>query len=177
MGIQNKAELSSHGNFRGRELAIDIMNYTLEILDPRLKIKNLVRIENDGILKVDGLDYKLDEIKDIYVIGAGKGSAFIAEALEDVLLNRKEFNNLKLVIKQAVSRKISEKKLREYILKSRIKMRDDLLRFFPFYAKLENDSQSNLPSDMLLKELQEKNAFLVQVAGHLDTIYQGLKDK
>ena len=106
-----------------------------------------------------------------------KMKTILEEALEDVLLNKEDFNNLKLMIKQAVSRKISEKSLREYILKSRIKMKDDLLKFFPSYAKLEHESQCNLPSDVLLKELEEKNSFLEQVAGRLDSIYQGLKGK
>jgi glycerate-2-kinase len=88
MGIQNKKELCSHGNIHGRELAIDIMNYTLETLDPRSKINQLISIENDSILKVNNLKYKLEKIKNIYVLGAGKGSAFIADALENVLKDR-----------------------------------------------------------------------------------------
>ncbi|MHA2429424.1 MAG: hypothetical protein ACXACC_00185 [Promethearchaeota archaeon] len=106
-----------------------------------------------------------------------KIKTILEDALDDVLLNKEEFNKLKLVIKQVVSGKISEKKLREYILKSRIKIKDDLLKFFPSYAKLENDTHNGLPSDVLQKELQEKNVFLEQIAGRIDTIYQGLKEK
>ncbi|MFX0025319.1 MAG: hypothetical protein ACFE8M_02815 [Candidatus Hermodarchaeota archaeon] len=105
-----------------------------------------------------------------------KIKTLLEDALEDVLLNKEEFDNLKFVIKQTVTGKISEKIFREYILKSRIKMKDDLLKFFPAYAKLENDTY-NLQSDLLLKELQEKNSFLEQVAERLDSIYQGLKEK
>jgi len=37
---------------------------------------------------VDNLNYDLSHIRDIYVIGAGKGTLRIAEALEDILSNR-----------------------------------------------------------------------------------------
>lgn len=106
-----------------------------------------------------------------------KIKTILEDALDEVLLNKEEFNKLKLIIKQVVLGKISEKKLREYILKSRIKIKDDLLKFFPSYAKLENDTHFGLPSDVLQKELQEKNIFFEQIAGRIDSIYQGLKEK
>lgn len=106
-----------------------------------------------------------------------KIKTILEDALDELLLNKVEFSKLKIIIKQAVSGKINEKKLREYILKSRIKIKDDLLKFFPSYAKLENDTNHSLPSDVLQKELQEKNVFLEQIAGRIDTIYQGLKEK
>ena len=106
-----------------------------------------------------------------------KIKTILEDALDEVLLNKVEFSKLKIIIKQAVSGKINEKKLREYILKSRIKIKDDLLKFFPSYVKLENDAHHGLPSDELQKELQEKNMFLEQIAGRIDSIYQGLKEK
>lgn len=106
-----------------------------------------------------------------------KIKTILEDALDEVLLNKVEFSKLKIIIKQAVSGKINEKKLREYILKSRIKIKDDLLKFFPSYVKLENDTHHGLPSDVLQKELQQKNMFLEQIAGRIDIIYQGLKEK
>lgn len=106
-----------------------------------------------------------------------KIKTILEDALDDLLLNKVEFSKLKIIIKQAVSGKINEKKLREYILKSRIKIKDDLLKFFPSYIKLENDTHHDLPSNVLQKELQEKNVFLEQIAERIDTIYQGLKEK
>ncbi|MFX0019568.1 MAG: hypothetical protein ACFFAK_01945 [Promethearchaeota archaeon] len=106
-----------------------------------------------------------------------KISTILEDALDDVLLKKEEFYKLKLIINQAVSGKISEKQLREYILKSRIKMKEDLLKFFPSYVRLENDTHHNLTSDRLLKELKERNEFLEQIGGRINTIYHGLKEK
>ena len=60
-----------------------------------------------------------------------KIKTILEDALDELLLNKVEFSKLKIIIKQAVSGKINEKKLREYILKSRIKIKDDLLKKYP----------------------------------------------
>jgi len=86
--IKNKSDLLSHGNVSGRRLLVDIVEYALEAMDPRQRVKKLVKIENGGRLKVDDLEYSLSKIDGIYVLGAGKGSVFIAEALEEVLNDR-----------------------------------------------------------------------------------------
>lgn len=85
--IKNKAELLSHGNLEGRRIALDIIEYALEIIDPYKAVRKAVFIDNE-LLIVNHLKYKLSEIRNIYVVGAGKGTLRIAEALEDVLGNR-----------------------------------------------------------------------------------------
>jgi len=83
--IKNRDELTSHGNVIGRRLVLDIIEYALEAMDPKEQVKKLVRIENSDVLKVGNLEYSLSKVGNIYVLGAGKGSVFIAEALEEVL--------------------------------------------------------------------------------------------
>lgn len=85
MIIKNSDELTSHGNVIGRRLVLDIIEYALEAMDPKEQVKKLVRIENSDVLKVGNLEYSLSKVGNIYVLGAGKGSVFIAEALEEVL--------------------------------------------------------------------------------------------
>ena len=87
MKIKNKSELTSHGNVAGRKILLDIIEHALEAMDPRKYVKKLVSVDGER-LKVGGLEYDLSRVGDIYVCGAGKGSVFIAEALEEVLGDR-----------------------------------------------------------------------------------------
>lgn len=88
MKIKNKSDLISHGDMVGRSLVIDIIEHALEAMDPRNCIKRLVKIENGENLKIGDLEYELSRIGNIYVLGSGKGSVFIAEALEEILGKR-----------------------------------------------------------------------------------------
>lgn len=107
-----------------------------------------------------------------------KSKSVLEQALEDILLNESEFDNLKRIIKQAITGEKSDKFLRQYIFKFLIKKKDALLQFFPSYAKVENDTNHNtLPSKELQKELQEKNEFLEQVGVRINNIYKKLKEK
>lgn len=110
MKIKNKLALTSHGNAVGRKLIIDIIEYTLEALNPRDSVRRIIRIENRK-LKVDRLEYALSKIKDIYVLGAGKGSVFIAEAIEDVLGDR--IKDGLIVEKKGQSRKLEKIRILE----------------------------------------------------------------
>ena len=88
MIIKNRAELLSHGNMKGRKIALDIIDSTMEAIDACCLAKNLIKIE-DNILKISNtLTYDLSEIKNIYVLGAGKAVIQIAQALEEILGDR-----------------------------------------------------------------------------------------
>ncbi|MEM2304811.1 MAG: glycerate-2-kinase family protein, partial [Candidatus Methanomethylicia archaeon] len=86
--IRNKAELLSHGNIAGRNLVLDIVEYAIEAMNSRKRVEELIRIDNGNILRIGDLQYSLSRTGSIYVIGAGKGSVFIAEALEKILNDR-----------------------------------------------------------------------------------------
>ena len=85
--IKNLEELLSHGNVKGREIVIDIIEHSLREANSYNLTKKLVRYKN-GILKIKSLSYDLSKVNHIYVIGAGKNSTFIAAALEEILGNR-----------------------------------------------------------------------------------------
>ncbi len=98
MFIQNRTELTSHGDRAGRALALDILEAGLVAADPFTNLCNLFRIEGDR-LYIGGYPDKdvsgfgdevidLSEIDNVYVIGAGKAVQRQAQALEDILGDR-----------------------------------------------------------------------------------------
>ena len=98
MFIQNREELTSHGDREGRAMALDILEAGLVAADPYTNICNLFRIEDDKLF-IGGYPEKdisgygdemidLSEIENIYVIGAGKAVQRQAQALEDMLGDR-----------------------------------------------------------------------------------------
>ena len=98
MFIQNREELTSHGDREGRAIALDILEAGLTAADPYANICKLVRIEGDTMFiggvpdrDVSGFGDQvidLNEIENIYVIGAGKAVQRQAQALEDILGDR-----------------------------------------------------------------------------------------
>ena len=85
--IKNLDELLSHGNVEGKKAALEIIEYTLMRLDSYNIVKGLMALHNDE-LKIGDVSFDLSRINDIYVIGAGKSTLRIAEALEEVLKDR-----------------------------------------------------------------------------------------
>ncbi|MEM2909855.1 MAG: glycerate kinase [Nitrososphaerota archaeon] len=85
--IKNKQVLLSHGNVEGRSIALDIIEYALVAVDAYELVRRTVFVEGQT-LNVGHLKYDLSRVRNIYVVGAGKGSVRIAEALEDILGSR-----------------------------------------------------------------------------------------
>lgn len=88
MIIKNKEELLSHGNKRGREVALDIIEHALRAVNPYEAMKKMVYIKNDRKLIVGDLSYDLSKVGNIHVVGAGKATLPIAQALEEILRER-----------------------------------------------------------------------------------------
>ena len=70
-----------------RNDALAIFNAGVKAVDPVDAIKRYLRLE-DGILSVENRTYDLTKYKGVYIIGAGKASAAMAQPLEDILGNR-----------------------------------------------------------------------------------------
>lgn len=87
MIIKNKEELLSHGNKKGREIALDIIENAIKAVDAYEATKRKVHIENNKLI-IENLVYDLSDIRDIYVVGAGKASFSIAQALDEILGNQ-----------------------------------------------------------------------------------------
>jgi len=85
--IKNREELLSHGNREGRRAALEIFEQAFEAIDPYEAVRKKVSVENERLI-VASLEYDLSRIRNIYVLGAGKGTLRIGEALEDILDNR-----------------------------------------------------------------------------------------
>ena len=99
MRITNKEQLAAHGNREGRKIVAELLDAGLDALDPYVRVKQLVHVENGKIvLHTDGFEMKGDphagplefDLKDydrVYVIGAAKGvqRAALAAALIEEL--------------------------------------------------------------------------------------------
>ena len=100
MRILNTDELISHGNVRGREALVQILEAGMQAADPYTNTVSLVRMEGERLIvgnrhfEPAGDPRSGDEVIDlngvggIYVFGAGKGTQRMARALEDVLGDR-----------------------------------------------------------------------------------------
>lgn len=98
MIIKNREELLSHGNRAGRECALEILEAGLQAVDPYINTRSVVRLEGERLviggqpdMDVSGYGDEvidLDEVENIYVVGAGKAVQRKAKALEDLLGDR-----------------------------------------------------------------------------------------
>ena len=89
--IANMQQLIKNGETqldrKARELALRSLETALNAVDPRQIIKARL-ILTDSILRVDTYSFDLRKFKNIYVVGGGKASGSMAEALEQALDGR-----------------------------------------------------------------------------------------
>jgi len=88
MFIQNSDFLADHGNLEQRNMALDIIEHALSVVDPYFAVKQLVRRDGEQLIVGDDLVLDLSQAKSVYVLGAGKATLRIAEALEEILGDR-----------------------------------------------------------------------------------------
>lgn len=91
--IKNRKQLlenaSSPLNRRAREIALDAIEKAFNEVNPRNLIRSKVILTGD-MLKIDGEEFQLSNFRRIFVVGGGKASGSMAEALEEILANRIE---------------------------------------------------------------------------------------
>jgi len=91
IAIKNNEGLIKNGetplNRKARALALKSLESALNAADPKQIIKSKLLLKG-SILNVDGYSFDLKRFKNIYVIGGGKASGSMAEALEQVLGRR-----------------------------------------------------------------------------------------
>ncbi len=89
--IKNKEQLVKNGETqldqKARTLALKSLESALNAVDPKQIIKSKLSLKN-STLHVDGYSFDLKKFRHIYVIGGGKASGPMAEALEQILGNR-----------------------------------------------------------------------------------------
>ncbi len=87
--IKNREQLLSHGCIEGRRLAVDIIDAALREVDPYRATRNTVRYnDQDRLLRVKDDVFDLNDVKDLYVVGAGKATYPVARALDEILGER-----------------------------------------------------------------------------------------
>ena len=86
--INNKEQLIENGetrlNRKARTLALKSLESALNAVDPAQIMKSKLSLKN-SILKVNNHSFDLNNFKNVYVVGGGKASGSMAEALEHIL--------------------------------------------------------------------------------------------
>jgi glycerate-2-kinase len=86
--IRNAGQIIRNGETqldrKARELALKSLEAAIKAADPKSIIKSKVKLKG-SVLHVNGHTFDLKKFKNIYVIGGGKASGSMAEALEEVL--------------------------------------------------------------------------------------------
>ena len=85
--LRNRDILTSHGNIALRKAAVEIIEYALQAANPYPAVRRLVQLDGH-LLSVGDLVFDLKRYERIFVMGAGKASLPIAQALEDILGDR-----------------------------------------------------------------------------------------
>lgn len=91
IAIKNKGKLIENGearrNQKARKLALESLEAALNAVDPKRMLESKLLLENSK-LRVDGHSFNLEKLKNVYVVGGGKASGSMAEALEGILGKR-----------------------------------------------------------------------------------------
>jgi len=89
--IANKDRLVSNAlsaeDKKAREICLRLLEKALEAVDPRKIVKNAVKVV-DNAIQIQGQTFNLTPTGRILVVGAGKASGAMAEALEKILGDR-----------------------------------------------------------------------------------------
>ncbi|MFQ5816311.1 MAG: glycerate-2-kinase family protein, partial [Candidatus Hydrothermarchaeaceae archaeon] len=89
--IKNREELIGNGAFevdrKARLLAIEILEAGLKAGDPRRAVERTVSTSGESLLVTDR-EFDLQDVDRVYVVGAGKASGAMAEAIEGILGGR-----------------------------------------------------------------------------------------
>lgn len=86
--IKNKGNLIEKGETelkrKARTLALESLEYAINAVDPQGIVASKLSLK-DSILQIEGHNFDLTKYKHIYVVGGGKASGPMAEALEEIL--------------------------------------------------------------------------------------------
>jgi len=89
--IKNRREIVDNAltdvDRKAREIALDAVEKAFESVDPRMLIYSKVKLLDNKLL-IDDDVFDLNEFKRVFVVGGGKASGYMAEALEDILGER-----------------------------------------------------------------------------------------
>ncbi|MFX0104429.1 MAG: hypothetical protein ACFE75_02930 [Candidatus Hodarchaeota archaeon] len=108
----------------------------------------------------------------------------LEEMLEKIVFDKENLTILKNAISKVDTGEISLKELRQQIIELRVRLLDNLLKFFPFYLKqaiteksLRDFTQDTNNMAQLEQELEERNELLEEVGTRINRVFETLKDK
>ncbi len=84
----NYEELIDHGNKRLRSIALSIAEAGIKAVIPYDRTWDYISYDGKDRVVVDGRVFDLDPSSRIYVVGVGKGSFPIAQAIDEILGDR-----------------------------------------------------------------------------------------
>ena len=86
--IKNKRQLIENGltpsSRKARSLALEGIEYALKAIEPKKLINSKLFVKNSK-LQINDYTLELKKFRNVYVIGGGKASGFMAEAIEEIL--------------------------------------------------------------------------------------------
>lgn len=86
--IKNMEQLIGNGETqldrKARAIALKTLETAVNAADPKKLVKSKISLR-ESVIHVDSYFFDLKKFKNIYVIGGGKASGFMAEALEEIL--------------------------------------------------------------------------------------------
>ena len=104
----------------------------------------------------------------------------LAGALEKILFNESELNEIKEAIQGLATGKINTSQFKKILILSKRKALEETLDLFPFYSK-KKEANKRLSNFTGIKdkdkenELKEKNEFLTEIASRIATIRENLE--
>jgi len=107
----------------------------------------------------------------------------LLEMIEQILLNEKELESLKVLINDLSAGKIDSKQLKIAIIKSRASALKRIIDIFPFFHKRIVNQQeidkftltTTAMDPKLIQELKEKDTFLEEIGIRIQTIESNLR--
>ncbi len=91
MAIRNKEQLVNNGktplNRKARKIALEALEQSLNSVDPAQIIRSKLSLKN-SLLRIDDLSFDLNRFQNIFIVGGGKASGSMAEAIEQILGKR-----------------------------------------------------------------------------------------
>jgi hypothetical protein len=103
------------------------------------------------------------------------GITYIEELLEKIVFDPKELNKLKKSISNLTSGIIKPHQIKKLILKSYIRIFEELVEFIPFY--FEQELNKRTINSELEAEIKEKDKFLEELGERINNIYLKLNER
>jgi len=114
--IKNKEDLianaSSEKDRRARRIALDAIEKSLKAVNPKEIVHSRVKLKGE-ILEIKDVSFDLSKYEKIFVLGGGKASGSMAEALEEILKDRIEDGVIVIPKGTAVKYKLKNIRLHE----------------------------------------------------------------